>query len=133
MIRRDITIALALATLYLLVAGGLKYAARMDFIGVEVATRATQVIMGLALAVYANFIPKNLGAFRNSASAQRAQSALRAAGWAFMLGGMGYAIASALPVPDVVSIVILSSATAYVLGYAILAFAPWPRRGDRPV
>jgi hypothetical protein len=92
----------------------------------ELAVRALEVLIGLGLAVYANFIPKSLKAFRSPAAAQRAQAALRMAGWAFTLGGLGYAAAAALPLPDVAPMAILGTATAYVLGYTVWAFATCP-------
>ncbi len=130
---RDIFIALVLSAGYLAVAFGLEYAVHANVVGAQVAVRATQVIVGLALVTYANFMPKMLGDFRSPARAIWMQSVLRTGGRAFMIGGLGYAIASALPVPAVVAIAILGTATAYVLGYIVLACSPWPRRHDRAV
>jgi hypothetical protein len=60
------------------------------------------------------------------------EQVLRVSGWAFMLGGLAYAIASLLPVPFEVPIALLGSATAYVLGYSIWAFMAPTHTRDRP-
>ena len=130
MIARHLPQAMIAAGLFLAAAWGLKLAERGGLINHEMALRSVQALIGLGLAVYANFIPKRLGAFRNPAAARRAQSALRTGGWAFMLGGLGYAVTSMLPVPDLVPVILLSTATAYVLGYAIWAFATCPPAND---
>ena len=127
MIARRLTQAMIAAGLLLAAAWGLKLAERGGLVSHDMALRWFQALIGLGLAVYANFIPKSLGTFRNPAAAQRAQSALRTGGWAFMLGGLGYAVTSVLPVPDLVPVILLSTATAYVLGYAIWAVASCPR------
>ena len=58
----------------------------------------------------------------------RMEAVLRVSGWVYMLGGLAYAVTSLLPLPEVVPIALLGSATAYALGYAVFAFSPWPRR-----
>lgn len=126
MIARRLTQAMIAAGLFLAAAWGLKLAERSGLINHAMVLRSVQALIGLGLAVYANFIPKSLGAFRNPAAAQRAQSALRTAGWAFTLGGLGYAVTSVLRVPDVVPVILLSTATAYVLGYVVWAVATCP-------
>ena len=83
---RHLIAGLAVAGLFLAVAAGLKAVERADLIASDVATRAVQVIIGLSLAVYANFMPKNPGPLHASArAAARAQSALRVGGWSFLL------------------------------------------------
>lgn len=130
MIARRLTQALIAAGVFMAASRGLKLAEHGGLMSHEMALRWFQALIGLALAVYANFIPKNLGTFRNPAAAQRAQSALRTGGWAFMLGGLGYAVTSVLPVPDVVPMILLSTGTAYVLGYTAWAFATCPSAKD---
>ena len=126
MIARSLTRALIAAGLFLAASWGLKLAERAGLMSHEMVLRWFQALIGLGLAVYANVIPKSLGTFRNPAAAQRAQAALRTAGWAFTFGGLGYAVASVLPVPDIVPVILLSTATAYVLGYAVWAIASCP-------
>lgn len=128
MIHRNLAIALVSAGGYILGALALKLAERTGLLSHADTIRAFQVFSGLALAVYANFLPKTLGNFRNPASAMRMEAVLRVSGWVYMLGGLAYAVTSLLPLPNVVPIVLLGSATAYALGYAVFAFSPWPRR-----
>jgi len=125
-----LTLSLAAAGGFLAAALALKLAEKDGLMSHETAVRVLQVLTGLALAVYANFIPKTLKAFRDPAAAERAQAALRVAGWSFTLGGLGYAAASALPIPDTVALAILGTATAYVLGYVAWAVVTCrPARG----
>ena len=59
------------------------------------------------------------------------QAVLRVSGWAFMLGGLAFAITSLLPLPSEVPLAVLGSATAYVLGYSVWAFMVTDKRkGD---
>jgi hypothetical protein len=121
-IHRNTGVALIFAGGYMAGALVLKIAEKAGYISHETAVHALQVFSGVAIAVYGNFLPKTVGRVRNPAQAIRMQAALRASGWAFMLGGAGYALANLLPVPFEVSIAILGSATAYVLGYSVWAF-----------
>jgi len=130
-IHRNLAITLGFAGAYIGGAFSLKAAEHAGVIPHGVAAQALQVFNGLILVVYANFLPKRLGNFRNPASAMRMEQVLRVSGWAFMLGGIGFAIASLLPVPVEVPIAWLGSATAYVLGYAGWAFmARGPSKGE---
>jgi hypothetical protein len=118
---RKLVIALAIAGSYIAASLALKAAEKAGFASHEVVGRALGVITGLGLAVYANFMPKMLGAFRSRDSAMRMEQMLRVGGWVFMLGGLGYALAYLLPVPYTVAIAVLGSATAYMLGYSLWA------------
>ncbi len=84
--------------------------------------RAFQVIIGLALAFYANFIPKRLGALRNPEAASRKQAATRVAGWSFTLAGLAYAGLSAF-VPsdlgDALAMGAMGAAVAVTMVYAL--------------
>ena len=122
MIHKNLALALISAGGYIGGAFALKLVEKAGFLSPDVAGRALQVFNGLALAVYANFLPKSLGTFRNPAQAMCMEQVLRVSGWAFMLGGLAYAVASLLPVPVEVPIALLGSATAYVLGYSAWAF-----------
>jgi hypothetical protein len=130
-IHKNLRTALIAAAGYLAGAFALKMAERAGYLSPDAGARALQVFNGLALAVYANFLPKTLGNFRNPAQALCMEQVLRVSGWAFMLGGLGFALASLLPLREEVPIAILGSATAYVLGYSIWAFCVrWPSKGD---
>jgi hypothetical protein len=131
MIHRNLAISLGFAGAYLGGAFALKAAERAGFIPHDAASHALQVFNGLILAVYANALPKKLGTFRDPMAAMRWEKVARVSGWAFMLGGVGFAVTSLLPVPFEVPIALLGSATAYVLGYSAWAFMECdPRRGQ---
>jgi hypothetical protein len=130
MIHRNLAISLGFAGAYIGGAFALKAAEHAGVIPHGAGAQAQQVFNGLILAVYGNFLPKRLGNFRNPASAMRMEQVLRVSGWAFTLGGIGFALASLLPVPVEVPIALLGSATAYVLGYSAWAFMEHgPRKG----
>lgn len=128
-IHRNLATALIAAGGYIAGALALKLAEKAGYISYDAAVRALQVFNGLALAVYANFLPKSIGKFRNPAMALCMEQVLRVSGWAYMLGGLAYAITSLLPFPDAVPLALLATATAYVLGYSIWAFMETPRKG----
>jgi hypothetical protein len=125
MIARTLIAGLAAAGLMLAVGTGLKYAEGAGVIGHDTAVRTIQVIIGLMLAAYANFMPKSLGSLRGSAAAARwAQSALRVGGWSFAIAGLGYAVIWAvapMAIADVVSMAIVVSAMIGTLGHAVRA------------
>jgi hypothetical protein len=117
---------LALAGAFLAVAAGLRYAASIDLISGDTATRAVQAIMGLSLAAYANFMPKNLGALRSPRAAARTQAALRVGGWSFLLAGLAYAaiwMAAPLALADDLSIPVMLCAMLVTIGYSAWCFA----------
>ena len=132
MTQRNMTVALATAGVYIGGALALKAAEKAGFASHDTAVRALQVFSGLTLAVYANFLPKTLGAFRNPAQAMRMEQVLRVSGWAYMAGGLAYAVTSILPLPDAVPIALLGTATAYVLGYSAWAFLEHDPSKGRP-
>jgi hypothetical protein len=122
MIHRNLTIALIAAGSYLGGAFALKAAEHAGFISHATTIRAYAVFTGLALAVYGNYLPKSIGRLRSPVADMRMQSVLRVSGWAFMLGGIGYALTSLFTLSSAIPIALLASATAYVLGYSVWAF-----------
>jgi hypothetical protein len=132
MIHKNLAIALIAGGGYIGGALALKAMERAGFFPHETTIRAFAVFSGLALAVYANFLPKKLGSFRNPAVAMCMESVLRVSGWAYMLGGLAYAVTSLLAVPDPIPATLLLTATAYVLGYSSWAFMESTRRKGGP-
>jgi hypothetical protein len=126
MIAKPLIVSLAAAGVMLAVAAGLKYAESAGMIGHDTSVRTVQVVIGLMLAGYANFMPKSLGSPLGSPEAARwAQSALRVGGWAFAIAGLGYALMwglAPLKIADDMSILIVVSAMVATLGYAVRAF-----------
>jgi hypothetical protein len=132
MIHRNLTAALVTAGAYIAGAVVLKLVEKAGLLPHDAVVRALGVFNGLALAVYANFLPKHVGRLRDPIAAMRWQSVLRVGGWAFMLGGLGYAATSLPPFPDTVPLALLSAATAYVLGYTVWASLECQTGGERP-
>jgi hypothetical protein len=127
MTARPLLGGLMLGGLMLAVAAIFKYAEHAHAIAPDSATRATQAIIGLALAFYANFIPKNLPA------PGRMQSAQRVAGWSFAVAGLGYAalwILAPLATADTVSVIVVAAAMAVTLGYALWICTTRPRNAN---
>jgi hypothetical protein len=87
---RQISISLGMAAVILVVALGLKWAHHQGMVDAEAVTRWTMILIGLMLAVNANFIPKQPAARPLS---ERALAIRRVAGWSSVLGGLGFAAA----------------------------------------
>ena len=110
--------AVAAAAALVLAALALKAAEHTGLIRPPGAGRSFQVMLGVGLALYANRIPKDLGAMRGLAAAGRKQAALRVAGWSFCLAGIAYALLTAvLPTPtgDAMAIGAVAAAMAVTL------------------
>lgn len=133
MISRSIISALALAAFILAVAAGLGLAESAGLLGPDGARRSMQILIGLGLAAYANFLPKQIGRSRRSPRAEaRAQAVLRIGGWSMTLAGLTYAGLwglAPLPVADIASVAVVAAATAVTLGYAIWSFTACRRAG----
>jgi hypothetical protein len=126
MIARKLATALGLAVLFLAAAAGLRYAEGIGMVGPDGARRWIQVLTGLILAAYANVMPKQIGRPRGSAHAEsRAQATLRFGGWSLTLAGLAYSALWAfapLDFADLASVVVVASALAATIGYALWAF-----------
>jgi hypothetical protein len=119
---KQITPALITAAFMLAVAVGLKYAQGLQLIGSETAVRAIQVMIGMSLAVYGNFIPKNIASA--SCAAPRFQTPARLGGWLFALAGLSYAglwAFAPVAVANVAAMPIVMAATVITGGYCAWA------------
>lgn len=132
MITKRLLLALAIAVLFLAAAAALKSAPALDLVGRDGATRTLQVLIGLTLAVYSNFMPKAIVRSQTSPLAtSRAQSALRVGGWSLTLAGLGYAALWAvapITVARPAAMVIVATATIVTLAYAHWAALSCRRR-----
>jgi hypothetical protein len=121
MMMKRIFFALTVAGFMLLSAVVLKYAQANEIIGADAARRSIQVIIGLVLMVYGNFMPKDIAQSRAMAcAASRSQSALRVGGWSMALAGLGYAglwAFAPLAFANVASIVVVATAMFVTMGY----------------
>jgi hypothetical protein len=129
-IRRPFAIGILAATAVIAAAVARRYLVAADLIEADSGRRLVQVVVGLALAVHGNFMPKGYGTAAVSACATgRAQSALRIGGWAMALAGLVYAgLWSFAPLPwaDGLSDVVVGAAVL------VTAFALWTLASRRP-
>lgn len=82
--------------------------------------RSGEIVIGLSLAFYANFIPKNVASVRGP----HRQAALRFSGYAFALSGLGFAAAWAfLPEAQAfpAAMTMVGSAVVLSAGYTLWA------------
>ena len=73
----------------------LKFAQGQHTIGHDAAERGIQVVIGVTLAIYANFMTKRPTTHGADARGGRMQAALRTGAWLFCISGLIYAAASA--------------------------------------
>jgi hypothetical protein len=135
MMRREILTGIAAAAVLLVAVAVLRYAQSADVLTAETATRATQVIVGLWLASYANRMPKQICAWSSSmAAAARAQTSLRVGGWLLTLGGLAHAALWAVAPLDIArpaARAVVATATIVTAVYTVWTFATC-RRARRP-
>ena len=122
-IRQDILFGLKLAAVMVGGALLLSLARKQGWIDQDLVTRAYNVILGLALAAYANAIPKMYGPPpRTLHHATLAQSVRRVTSWALTLAFLVWAALWAFSPRDVAqigSIVAVGSGVAIMFGYLI--------------
>ena len=111
----------AAAVLIILTSVGLKVAEHAHLVAPLDTVQSFQVIMGLLIAVYGNFIPKRVVALRNPDSAGRMQAAQRVSGWSMTLAGLAYAGLSAFvptPTGNLLAMAAVAAAVVITLVYA---------------
>ena len=130
MTTKPIATSLAIAAFMLLAAAALKYGQAHELVSAVFVTRMTQVGIGVVLALYGNFIPKNATRSRAPAcTPSRMQSLLRFGGWSFTLAGLGYAglwAFAPVAVANVVAMPLVAAATVGTAGYC--GWAAWTCR-----
>jgi hypothetical protein len=121
MLTKSIAGGLAIAAFILAAAKSLQYAQTGELIDPETARRTMQVIIGLVLAFYGNYMPKRIWPSRSAACAiTRSQTALRVGGWSMTLAGLTYAglwAFAPLGFADIASMVVVLTACVVTLGY----------------
>lgn len=133
MISKPILHGLAVAGVMLVGSAGLKLAESLQLIDGDTVMRGSQVIVGLALAAYANSIPKSPPSpVVGDRVDGRATPILRVAGWAFTLAGLAYAAFFAFAPAALsgrLSMMAAVGAIAVTLGYCVWTMR---RRGQAP-
>ena len=74
----------------------LKVAQASHLIGADAVTRGNQAVMGLTIAVYANFMTKQPAKIPPTERGGRMQQARRVSAWAMLVAGLIYAVVSLL-------------------------------------
>lgn len=117
MIPKRIQISLGLAAAILGLSLGLSFLDNTALLSENGANRIMQIAIGLLLAGYGNFMPKDI---ENTGSSPRAFTAVRVGGWALTIGGLIYAGLWAFapyPVADAWSMISVGIAVLITLGY----------------
>lgn len=126
--RRALVFAAGCALLLLLVS-----ALGTHYLDAATAVRMNGMLMGALLVGWANTVPKKLVPLdRLSCNPAREQTLRRFAGWAMVLGGMGYLLAFAfapIAIAGTLAICLLAPAVVAVTG--IVARCAWMRRSAR--
>ncbi|MDB5470684.1 MAG: hypothetical protein JWR84_2244 [Caulobacter sp.] len=90
-------------------------AARLGWISYDMSLRITMAVIGLVLVYQANAIPKDV-----AGRSANYQAVKRVAGWALVLGGLGYVAAwlfAPLEIAAFVSMAAVIAAVIYIYGY----------------
>lgn len=88
---KSILWALIFAVAFMALAAGLGAAENRGLLSEEFVNRTIQVIIGLMLAVYSNFTPKQIGAPGSPQAEAWKQRVLRVSGWSMAVAGLIYA------------------------------------------
>jgi hypothetical protein len=101
-----------IAGVIIVAALALKAGQRMHYYDQDAANRAFEVLMGLCVAFYGNYIPKMISPEQ---AGGRMRVALRISGWCFMLAGLAYAALSLVAAPGADQIAMAAVAVAVVV------------------
>lgn len=122
--------SLLVAAIYLLTAVVLNELRQRQLVSAEMAMRLMGMLMGSAVLVSANAIPKRLVPLaRLSCAPAREQTLRRFAAWTLVLGGLSYTLAYALaPIAIASTLAICLLAPAVLVVGGITARCAWMRR-----
>jgi hypothetical protein len=122
--------SLLIAAIYLLTSVVLNELRQHQIVSTETVVRLMGMLMGALVLVSANAIPKRLVPLAHlSCDPAREQTLRRLAGWALVLGGLGWTLAYALaPIAIASTLAICLLAPAFLLVAGITARCAWMRR-----
>jgi hypothetical protein len=131
--RQALRRALSIAALYLLTSLALNVLRQHHAIGDEMAVRLMGMLMGAVVVMSGNAIPKTLVPLaRLSCDPAREQALRRLAGWALVLGGLGYTLAYALaPIAIAGKLANSLLAPAGIVVAGIMVYCVWMRVSAR--
>jgi uncharacterized membrane protein len=132
MLSRPLANGLALGAALLATAVAVKCGQRLHLLGPDTPSRGTQILIGLGLAIYANFLPKRPPvSFRSEPQLERVTATRRLAGLTFTVAGLLYAAIWALaPDPVAFPLAITELAAATLFCFAACVYS-WGRRAQR--
>jgi len=126
MMSKSILNGLVWAGVLIISAVVLKFAQHQHTITQDGAERGVQIIIGLTLAIYANFMTKQPNAHPADERGGRMQAALRMGAWLFCISGLVYAAASAFaphPLDEYLSMGAVGTAVVVSAGLFLRACA----------
>lgn len=118
---RTIVYTLICTVLFLAITAGIRHAGNLGYIEEDMVRRSVQVMIGLGLAIWSNFTPKQLGPVGSPQTEALKQRLLRVTGWSMVLAGLTYAGLWAFAPLDFAkgaSVAVVLAALAVTLGYA---------------
>ena len=121
---RSILYALIFSAAFLAIAAGLSYARTLGYLSDEFVKRTVQVLIGLGLAAWSNFTPKQIGSPGSPQAEAWKQRVLRVTGWSMALAGLAYAVLWAfapMNVANIASVAVVATAMVITVGTAIRA------------
>ena len=119
---RTILYTLIGTAIFLAITAAVRHAGTLGYLGEETIDRAVQVMIGLGLALWSNFTPKQIGPVGPLQVEAWKQRLLRLTGWSMMLAGLAYAALHAFAPLDIArtaSIIIVAAAMALTLAYTV--------------
>lgn len=123
---RTILFTLIATVIFLGVTFALRQAGTLGYLSEETVRRSVQVMIGLGLAAWSNFTPKQIGVAGSPQAEAWKQRLLRVIGWSMVLAGVSYAGLWAFTpfhFANTASIVVVVTALAVTLGYMMRANA----------
>ena len=114
--------SLGLAALQIGAALAATAAARLEWISNEQATRAAMAVIGLALAVMANGIPKAV-----DGRTADGQAIKRVTGWAFVLAGLAHAAIWLLAPMAIANLASMAAVIAAMVWVGVYGYRRWRR------
>ena len=119
---RSILYALIFSAAFLALTAALGYAKTQGLLSEEFVKRTVQVIIGLGLAAWSNFTPKQIGSPGSPQAEAWKQRLLRVTGWSMVLGGLAYAglwAFAPLDFANTASVAVVLTALVISLSYAV--------------
>ena len=123
---RTILYTLICTAIFIAITYGLGQARNAGYLSDEFVRRAVQVLIGIGLAAWSNFTPKQIGPAASPQAEALKQRLLRVCGWSMTLAGLAYAgfwAFAPLGFARTASVVVVVTAMVLTLGYTVRTVA----------